>query len=88
LLCPEAFTATERCPGCICHRAEAEWFAPGVLCPNCACWHPGYVRAIFSPNENTPTNPTCRDDDPFGWWRHGEPSPAEQRQEWSLVLFD
>jgi hypothetical protein len=54
VLCPEAFTATERCSRCICHRAEAEWFAPGVLCPNCACWHPGYVRAIFHPRRTLP----------------------------------
>jgi hypothetical protein len=24
------------------------------------------------------TNPACRDDDPFGWWRHGQSSAAER----------
>jgi hypothetical protein len=75
----DPLAATPRCRRCICHQEEGEWFAPGVLCPNCACWHPGYVRVTFSPREDTPmsTNSIYRDDDPFGWWRPGEPASAE-----------
>jgi hypothetical protein len=31
-----------RCAMCVCHTVpEGAWYAPGVLCSYCVCWHPG-----------------------------------------------